>query len=124
MRVVLRLTRQWLALFHRHRMRGAPRTNGSNALKDRRQAERYPIALGVTLSTANGITHNVSESGVLFESDVVVAVDESIDLALIFRATRPGDPIRIRCSGNVVRVERRGSRLLVAVHLNDYPIAD
>jgi hypothetical protein len=106
------------------RMRGAPRTNRSHAIADRRQAERYPIALAVTLPTANGITHNVSESGVLFESDVAVAVDEPIDLILIFREALPGDPIRIRCSGNVVRVEPRGRRQLVAVHLNNYHIAD
>ncbi len=89
-------------------------------MQDRRQAERYPIALAVTLPPADGITHNVSESGVLFESDVAVAVDESIDFGLIFPEMRP--VLRIRCSGHVVRVERRGSRRLVAVHLDDYRI--
>ncbi len=122
MRVMLSLTCPSFGRCYRHLMNRALRTNGSNALQDRRQAERYPVALAVTLSMAVGVTHNVSESGVLFESGVAVAVDESIHFTLIFRAMRPSAPIRIRCSGHVVRVERRGSQRLVAVHLDDYRI--
>jgi PilZ domain len=117
---ILWLTRQWGAPFHRNRMREAPRTNESYAIEDRRQAERYPIALTISLPPADGITHNVSESGVLFESDVAVAVDEPIDFGLIFRERR--SVLRIRCSGHVVRVERRGAARLVAVHFDDYQI--
>lgn len=67
-----------------------------------------------------GLTCNVSESGVLFETEVPVVVGESIDFSIVFGELDPAYRQRVRCIGEVVRLEERGGARGVAVKLVSY----
>jgi len=52
-----------------------------------------------------GITRDVSEVGVLFETTTMIAFGGVIEFVLLLRPVRPGRDYRVRCSGAVVRVD-------------------
>ncbi len=87
---------------------------------NRRRARRYDIALPVQLPDAEGVTLNVSESGVLFETEAILSTGDALRFSLLFGQFDPLGPFRVVCRGHVVRVERRGSRQAVAVQLEEY----
>lgn len=67
------------------------------------------------------MTCNVSESGVLFETDARFSLGQTIDFSIVFGEDEPAYQYRVRCLGEVVRVEPRGSsRGVVAIKLHSY----
>lgn len=69
----------------------------------------------VDLGTATGITRDVSASGIFFEMDASYAVGSTMDLTVEFET--PGGKMMLKCHGNIVRIEPRGSRVGVAVKI-------
>ena len=63
----------------------------------------------------SGMTRDVSTSGVYFESDADQAVGSVIDFTIDFDT--PSGPLHLKCHGEVVRTERRGSRIGAAVKI-------
>jgi hypothetical protein len=94
-------------------------TNTSGTL-ERRKAPRFQVALRVELPAGTGITRDLSASGVFFETDLVFALGQVIQFALVFEHIDPRQPVRLRCQGQVVRVERRNDTLGVAVAITAY----
>jgi hypothetical protein len=62
---------------------------------DRRQAPRYRLVLGVELPDARGLTRDVSEAGVFFESDGVFTAGAPLSFVLV-RSRRRGRASRER----------------------------
>jgi hypothetical protein len=87
---------------------------------NRRQAKRYRIALPVELSAGSGITCDVSESGMLFETEQSMAAGENIVFSLVLGQYDRNGAFRLQCRGNIVRVERRSRRSAVAVRITSY----
>ena len=87
---------------------------------DRRQALRYPIPLRVELERGNGITWDISTSGVLFETDQVFLAGAPIRLTLFLNSTQSGIPTCLHCQGRVVRTEKRGEKTGLAVAFTSY----
>ena len=82
-----------------------------------RREDRIPGRLPVEVlnDDARGVTRDLSSAGVFFETDKDYHVGSAITLTIDFES----DPrARIRCAGTIVRVEERGSKLGVAVHVN------
>lgn len=67
------------------------------------------------MGTATGITRDVSASGIFFEIDASFALDSTIGFAV--EMDTPGGKIMLKCHGNIVRIEPRGSRVGVAVKI-------
>ncbi len=88
--------------------------------RNRRRAHRYEIALPVELLDASGTTRNISESGVLFETDVTLSPGDTLEFALVFGELDPAGPFRVHCSGRIVRVEPGRQRPAVAIKLEQY----
>jgi Tfp pilus assembly protein PilZ len=61
-----------------------------------------------------GVTRDVSSSGVFFETDKHYEVGSIITMTIDLE-NPPGT--RLRCVGTIVRLEDRGSRVGVAVHM-------
>jgi hypothetical protein len=87
---------------------------------DRRQAPRYRVALCVELEQRTGLTRDVSTAGVFFETDPPVSVGATLRFSFALAYADPEGPVRLRCQGEVVRVERRKSRVGVAVRFTSY----
>ena len=68
---------------------------------DRRRHERFQVALPIELQSAHGVTHDLSLSGVYFESTAAVAVGSQIQFTVILEGG-----LRLRCEGTVTRVTK------------------
>jgi hypothetical protein len=89
----------------------------NNTNPARRQHERVPVEMPVSLAEGTGTTRDVSASGVYFEFDGSMAVGS--DISFEIEMTTPQGPMKLKCRGQVVRTEQNGSRMGVAVKMND-----
>jgi hypothetical protein len=89
-------------------------------IPDRRKATRFQVALPVELVEGTGITRDLSARGVFFETDCVFGLGEVIQFALVLEYIDPGRPVRLHCRGRVVRFERQGNTMGVAVAITAY----
>ena len=86
------------------------------AQTEKRKGQRIQTALPVILKNAEGITRDVSASGVFFwTSDSTCALGDLISFSVELK--RPGGRIKLKCQGDVVRMEPRAPELGVAVKI-------
>lgn len=100
-------------------------------VKDKRSIRRYALQLPVTVLTQSGQpveivaeTHDVSSHGICFYCGVEVPLCSTIEFTLTMPAeVTMSDPIRIHCTGSVVRVEADKAvpgRFKVAAAIDNY----
>ena len=89
-------------------------------IPDRRKAPRFQVALPVELVEGTGVTRDLSAGGVFFETDRVFGLGEVSQFALVLEYIDPRQPVRLQCRGRVVRLERRGNTMGVAVAIAAY----
>ena len=87
---------------------------------DRRRATRYQVGLPVELHEGSGITRDVSESGVFFETDQSFAPGTPISFSLILGHADPEGPFRLQCKGSIVRVEEHEGKIGIAARITSY----
>ena len=80
---------------------------------DKREAQRYTIAGAVSWQGGDGLTENVSTSGIYFVTRRRLQVGQSVQLTV----TLPRQLISVIAKGAVVRVEPRGAGFGVGVRL-------
>ena len=84
--------------------------------QERRRGRRIPTALPVFLKNTEGITRDVSASGVFFwTSEPVCALGELINFSVGLK--RPEGKLMLRCQGDVVRTVPRATEIGVAVKI-------
>jgi Tfp pilus assembly protein PilZ len=81
--------------------------------KEDRIREKLPVK--VLNDDATGVTRDLSSAGVFFETDKHYEVGSAITITIDFESAPRA---RISCVGTIVRVEDRGSKVGVAVHVN------
>lgn len=92
---------------------------------EHRKAPRIQGALPmVTESGKKGITHDLSASGVFFETDGSFAPGQSIEFSIFFEHLYPDRPVCLNCKGVIIRVEKKGDRIGVAASIDSYHILD
>jgi PilZ domain len=95
---------------------------GALAVSDRRQAQRITVPLSVELENGKGITRDVSATGVFFVTDLSFSIGTPITLWLVLAGVDPVGPLRVRCQGRVVRVERCDGASGVAVAIASHDL--
>jgi hypothetical protein len=93
---------------------------------EKRSTRRFSLELPVTVvdserSVATAQTRDVSSRGVYIYLDSEIA--EGVPLEFVMTLPTEitlSDPIRVRCSGRVLRVEKNGDRQGVAVSIERY----
>jgi len=91
---------------------------------ERRQARRYRVSLPVELDALRTArTRDVSTAGVFFETDETLRPGTTITYSLLLEQIQPGAPLRLRCVGDVVRVERCHEQLGVAATISSFRFA-
>jgi hypothetical protein len=91
-----------------------------NEFFERRQGLRYPIEFPVEVGQAAGRSRDISISGIYFETEGSFSPETQIELTLLWEPTLLGTPMRIKCKGQVVRVERHEGKLGVAIAIEAY----
>jgi hypothetical protein len=88
----------------------------SNLFKKKRKAERKfeSLPIKVLNDESKGVTRDISASGVYFLTDKHYEVGSIMTMTIDLEYP-PGT--RMRCVGTIVRVEDRGSKVGVAVHM-------
>jgi len=84
-------------------------------LVDQRAAQRFGLALRLTVNGGEGATHDLSATGLSFESERGYEVDERIELVLEFPGGQRVYPLT--CQAQVVRVSAVGEGFNIAVRL-------
>ena len=84
--------------------------------------ERISTALPVRLEDGStGVTHNISASGIYFETDRAPPQDRPLSFSVEFQSG--GGGLTLRCRAQVVRVEQLGNRVGVAALLLESKLA-
>jgi|SRR5579864_7010510 len=106
-----------------------PRGSMTDEMNDRRTARRFHMGLPLQVRFMNNGTNeeksartrDVSFRGVYFLTDTLVETGSALELVLTLpqQITLAGD-VRIRCFGNVIRVEERENSLGVAARIDRY----
>ena len=87
---------------------------------ERRRARRQYTELPVELEKGAAATsRDISSAGIFFETEQDFAPGEPIAFAVMLSEVAPMPPIRLRCRGHIVRVERNAGRLGVAVAITE-----
>lgn len=89
---------------------------------ERREARRYSVALSIDFGDFTGTTRNISEVGVLLQTEKTLNQGDEVEFALVFGEYDPGGFYRVRCAGRVVRVEQQETTYIVAVRLTSYSL--
>jgi hypothetical protein len=87
---------------------------------EQRQAPRHKGKLPVELESGKGITRDFSGSGVFFETDRSFSPGQPIEFTLVLEHIDPSRPVRLKCRGEIVRVEESGQTIGVAAAINSY----
>jgi Tfp pilus assembly protein PilZ len=74
---------------------------GAGGFEERRRGERFSLTLPVKLNDGTGIIHDISTSGIFFETENAYSIGDTIGLFLHFEHET------LRCEARVVRVEVR-----------------
>jgi len=90
--------------------------------EERRRSQRFPIQRSVryetrSARTASGTTVDISSSGVLFTTDYLPSLGETVELALDWPA-RLGHktPLKLVITGRVVRVDAKRAAIAIKRH--------
>ncbi len=84
---------------------------------ERRQAWRYPVSLDVKLKKGEGVTRDLSSSGVFFETEQPLTPGQLISFSFSLEKAYADVRLDLQCKGRIVRVERGGRKLGVAVRI-------
>ncbi len=87
---------------------------------ERRRAERFNGVIPIELEEGRGVTRDFSIEGVYFVTDRLLDVGEQVDFTMHLNHIDPVWPVRLRCRGEVVRVERGLEMTGVAVTITTH----
>ncbi len=80
-----------------------------------RAADRFPSELPLHIGGTDGLTKNVSATGVYFETSVQAQAGSKV--SFVVEVLIRGQSVNMVCSGQVVRVDRQNNRVGMAVKL-------
>lgn len=90
-------------------------TEKKAVLVEQRAAPRFAMALRLTVEGDEGATHDLSATGLCFQSDRSYDAGAQLELVLEFPGTTRSHPLR--CEAEVVRCEAVGDGFNVGVRL-------
>lgn len=82
---------------------------------EKRKAERFRGEIPIELPQGRGVTRDCSTDGVYFVTDQAFSVGETIEFVMRLDHSGVGYPLRLRCLGEVKRVEKKSMKTGVAV---------
>ncbi|MEN6373169.1 MAG: PilZ domain-containing protein [Smithella sp.] len=90
---------------------------------DERQTPRYKVKVPVEFESGRGFTQNCSASGVYFITEKSFSLGQDVEYTLFLEHIDAAGPVRLKCQGKVVRVEKNGKKMGgVAATINSYSL--
>ncbi len=93
----------------------------SEAPVERRRMPRYPVSLAVETEQGTGLTRDISASGIYFETEEPYSPGAPIHFTLVLEYSEPR-PLRLSCTGQVLRVDTHGDTFGVAASITSHSI--
>lgn len=90
----------------------------------KRSAKRIRVEMPVHFDHGTGVTKDVSQTGVFFFTEQPFSQGTMFDFVLELDFVSPGQPVYLRCRGEVVRVEPRGEKNGVAASISEFWTAE
>ena len=87
---------------------------------EKRRTSRSQGKLPVTLEGGKGITRDFNSSGIFFETDQPFSPGKPIEFAIKLEYADLAGPIRLKCWGEIVRVEKSGQKIGIATTIDSY----
>jgi hypothetical protein len=87
-----------------------------------RVAPRFSIGLPVELAEGVGTTRDLGTSGVYFTSRYGYEPSSKLEFTIVLDSVNENKPLRMRCSGEVVRVETVDDMVGIAARILEYAI--
>lgn len=87
---------------------------------EKHRAPRHRGATPLELKDGRGVTRDFSSTGIFFETDKSFTQGHSIDFTIVLENVDPDRPVRVKCRGEIVRVEESGQKIGVAVAISSY----
>jgi acyl-coenzyme A thioesterase PaaI-like protein len=82
---------------------------------EQRAAVRFDTHLPIRIDGAHGVAHNISNTGIYFETDVQQSPGQLVNVMVEY--TLQGRKRQLVCEGKVLRVHRQDGRVGVAARL-------
>lgn len=87
---------------------------------EKQRAFRHRGATPIELKDGKGITRDFSDSGIFFETDKSFTPGQPIDFMIVLENVDPDRLVRVKCRGEIVRIEENGQKIGVAVAVSSY----
>lgn len=92
---------------------------------EQRKTPRFQSEMPVVTGCGcKGMIRDFSNTGVFFETDGSLSPGQPIEFSIILEHLYPGNPVCLKCTGAIVRVEKSGQRIGVATTIDSYSIED
>lgn len=99
---------------------------------EKRSTRRFSLELPITVIYANngkaeleGLTRDVSSRGVFIYANTNLAEGAMIEFVMTLpREITLAEPIRVRCTGRVLRIENKDQRQGIAASIDQYDFID
>jgi hypothetical protein len=89
-------------------------------LHENRKSKRFPGTIPVVLKQGTGLTRDYSTDGVYFVTDQTISLGEQLELVMLLDHQSMGVGVRLRCRGDVVRIEKNEDTTGVAVAISNH----
>lgn len=87
-----------------------------------RVAPRFRIGVPVELEDGIGQTRDLCTTGVFFTATHTYTPGAQVEFTIVLDEMNANKPLRMRCSGEVVRIEELGGEFGVAAKISEYTI--
>jgi hypothetical protein len=87
---------------------------------DKRRATRHRGAAPVELEAGRGVTRDFSRSGIYFETDKSFVPGQTIEFTIVLEFVDPDRPVRVKCRGQIIRVEKNERKIGIAASIRSY----
>ena len=91
---------------------------------EQRSEPRHKGKLPVKFESGKGITRDFSGSGIFFETDRAFSPGQPIEFSIVLEHIDPERPVRLKCRGEIIRIEESGQKIGVAAAINSYTFED
>jgi len=87
---------------------------------EKQRATRHRGATLIELKDGIGITRDFSSTGIFFKTDKSFTKGQPIDFMIVLENVDPDRLVRVKCRGEIVRIEESGQKIGVAVAISSY----
>lgn len=87
---------------------------------EKKRATRHRDATPIELEDGHGITRDFSSTGIFFETEKALTQGQPIDFTIVLENVDPERLVRVKCRGEIIRIEESGPRIGVAVSISSY----